>query len=72
MIDETNSLLSHEEWLVYSSLSDAWNTFITLQVLHESDTQEFSAGINALKNIVMSRPVSRELQKQGIGGYNHD
>lgn len=71
-IDETNSLLSHEEWEVYSRLSDAWNLFIKLERLHSQDNVEFMHHINALKNILMSRPVSRELKKQGIHGYIQD
>jgi hypothetical protein len=68
-IDETNSLLSHEEWDVYSKLSEAWNLFIQLERLHSQDNVEFSFHINALKNIIMSRPVSRELVAQEINGY---
>lgn len=71
-IDETNSLLSHEEWDVYSKLSEAWNLFIKLEKLHVQDNIEFMHHINALKNILMSRPVARELKVQGITGYVKD
>lgn len=64
-----DSLLTAEEWEVYSRLSEAWNTFIKLPEYHRQDRLDFTTHINALKSIVMSRPVERELQNIGIAGY---
>lgn len=68
------SLLTVEERDVYNLLSEAWNQFIKLEKLHEVDSQEFASFINGAKNIVMSRPVSRQLRQgyqnePGRGGY---
>ena len=68
-ISEENSLLSHEEWEVYSHLSLAYNAFIQLETIFPSDKADFERGINELKNLLMSRPVARELQQKGVGGY---
>lgn len=66
---KADSLLTSEEWGVYSRLSEAWNAFILLPELHKQDRPDFMVHINALKSIVMSRPVERELQDNGVGGY---
>lgn len=63
------SLLSEEEWEVYNTLSQAYNSYILLERLHMVDQIEFSQGINACKNILMSRPVARELRDQRFNGY---
>lgn len=64
-----DTLLTREEWETYSFLSDAWNAFINLEKLHVEDSKEFAFHINAAKNIVMSRPVSRELRDLDTPGY---
>lgn len=71
-INETDSLLSPKEWEVYSHLSEAWNTFIELDELFVTDREDFARHINAIKNIVMSRPVARELARQGVFGYQKE
>jgi hypothetical protein len=65
-------ILTPEEWDVYSLLSEAWNRFIELPIYHRQDHIEFAQSVNALKNIVMSRPVCRELQKQDWPGYEKE
>lgn len=62
-------LLTPEEWDVYSALSDAYNQFIALPVFFEGDWKDFSFHINALKSIVMSRPVEREMVQRNWAGY---
>ena len=64
-----DSLLSPEEWAVYDHLSEAFNSFIKLDKLHAQDAREFAFHINALKNIIMSRPVARELVEKQFTGY---
>lgn len=66
------SLLSEQEWEVYSHLSEAWNKFIKLELLHPNDNPEFAFYINGAKNILMSRPVERELKLQGSEPYQLD
>lgn len=62
-------LMTPEEWDVYSDLSDAWNQFIKLPVLFPNDNADFAYHINALKSLVMSRPVAREMVKRNWPGY---
>ena len=66
------SLLSDDEWEVYSCLSEAWNKMIQLESLHPNDNPEFAFHINAAKNILMSRPVARELKAKGSEPYQED
>ena len=70
-VDRSNEfpLLTPEEWDVYSRLSQAWNQYINLPVLFKGDETDFSYHINALKSIVMSRPVEREMVKRNWTGY---
>jgi hypothetical protein len=67
-VDRSNEfdLMTPEEWDVYSHLSAAWNEFIKLPVLFASDNRDFSYHVNALKSILMSRPVMREMVKHGL------
>jgi hypothetical protein len=67
--DNEPDILTPEEWDVYSLLSEAWNRFIQLSELHKEDTADFMRGINALKSIVMSRPVEKALQALDWPGY---
>lgn len=71
-VDRSNEfdLLTPQEWDVYSRLSEAWNGFIALPQLHHRDQPDFGDHINALKNIVMSRAVMREMIKRNWNGYN--
>lgn len=69
MSDKFSNLMTEEECNVYSKLSEAWNLFIALEVLHSEDRPEFARAINAAKNILMSRPVAREMQEQNVPGY---
>jgi hypothetical protein len=71
-ISEENSLLTHEEWDVYSDLSSAWNKFIKLPEYFGKDTPDFAFHINALKGIVMSRPVEREIAGQNPNYFDPD
>lgn len=65
MSDTKESLLTADEWEVYEFLTEAWNHFVKLEILFIGDRTEFSEHINALKNIVMSRPVVKEVRDQG-------
>jgi len=56
-----NSVLTQDEWDVYSLLSASFNAFLKLPHLYPGDQADFAHGINILKNIVMSRPTEREL-----------
>jgi len=58
-----DSLLSVEEWEVYSLLSEAWNKYVTLPSLFP-EQPTFAFHINALKSIIMSRPIEKELLEQ--------
>ena len=58
-----DSLLSVDEWQVYSLLSEAWNYYIELPV-YFPENPTFAFHINALKSIIMSRPVEKELLEQ--------
>lgn len=60
--DPENSVLTQEEWDVYSLLSIAYNAYIRLPILFQGDQREFAYSINILKNIVMSRAAERELK----------
>jgi hypothetical protein len=62
-------LLTPEEWDVYSRLSESFNEFIRLPVLTPIDQRDFAFHINALKNIVLSRAVAREMAKRDWPGY---
>lgn len=61
MSDMSESLLDELEWTVYDYLSKAWSEFIKLPTLHPNDRVEFAQAINVCKNIIMARPVAREL-----------
>ena len=71
IIDRSNEfpLLTPEEWDVYSRLSQAYNQYIDLPTLFVGDNVDFTYHINALKSIVMSRPVEREMVKRNWNGY---
>lgn len=58
------SLLTPEEQQVMRALAQAWNAFIALPILHEWDQREFMTIIHSAQEIVMSRPVKRQLSKQ--------
>jgi hypothetical protein len=58
--DMSDKLLS-EETKVLNSLADAWNLFIAMPELHQSDRQEFMQAIHAAQNIIMARPAYKEL-----------
>lgn len=70
-VDRSNEfkLLSSDEWDVYSYLSKAYNLFTDLPVLFKDDTTDFIYHINALKSILMSRPVEKEMLKRNRPGY---
>ncbi len=70
-VDRSNEfpLLTPQEWDVYSRLSEAYNEFIALPTLFKGDTTDFSFHINALKSILMSRPVEREMLARNWNGY---
>jgi hypothetical protein len=61
-----SSLLSNDEWSVYALLSSAYNFYIDLPILFSQDRSDFADGINSLKNLLMSRPVMRELNEENI------
>ena len=70
-VDRSNEfpLLEEKEWDVYSALSKAWNTFIELPLLHPNDNIDFAYHVNALKNIIMSRPVEKVMSGKEWNGY---
>jgi hypothetical protein len=70
-VDRSNEfpLLEDKEWDVYSVLSTAWNRFIELPTLHPNDNIDFAHHINALKNIIMSRPVAKIMAGMKWNGY---
>lgn len=59
-----NGLLEPNEVEIIDILADAWNKFLKLKVLHPNDTGEFLQAIHAAQNIVMSRPVAREMYQK--------
>jgi len=56
-------LLSNEEFAVMKALTEAWNLFLELPVIHEMHQQEFILHIHDAQRIVMSRPVSKQMRK---------
>lgn len=71
IIDRSNefALLTSNEWDVYSRLSQAYNQYADLPVLFKGDEIDFVFHINALKSLLMSRPVEREMLKRNWPGY---
>lgn len=61
-IPSADSLLNEQEWDVYSLLSASYSAFVALPVNFPGDQAEFALHVNALKNLLMSRPVEKELK----------
>lgn len=53
--------LSQDERLVIGILGQAWNAYLALPVIHQSDQGEFMQAIHASENVVCSRPAVRQL-----------
>ena len=58
------SLLTSEELEIVEALAVAWGKFIELPVLHPSHNREFEQGVHYLQRMIMSRPVSKQLNKK--------
>ena len=56
--------LESQEEKIINTLAEAWNEFVKLKVLHPSDNNEFMAAIHVAQNIIMARPVLREMYSQ--------
>ena len=56
--------LTEQERLVLSLLAESWNAYIQLDIEHTSDLLEFQQAIHQAENIIMSRPIMRELDKK--------
>lgn len=67
---DSNTSLTSNEMAVYNSLSNAYNQFIKLPILFNYDQPEFATHINALKNIVLSRPAVRLLNGEDYKPQN--
>lgn len=64
-----SSLMTPEEWNVYTLLNDAFTEYCNLPQLHQRDLLEFIHHSNALKALIMARPVARELITLGREPY---
>lgn len=49
---------------VMTALASAWNRFLKLPVLHESDNEEFMRAVHAAENIILARPALRFVDKK--------
>ena len=58
------SLLTPAELRVVSYLAEAWNEFVYLETIHQDDQREFREIIHAAQNLVMARPVKRQLNQK--------
>ena len=62
MNTESDQLLSPQEKIIIDHLANAWNTFLELPILHESDREEFMRAIHQAQLLVMARPVQSQLR----------
>lgn len=58
----SDQLLSSQERIVIDYLAEAWNAFIELPILHQSDREEFMRAIHQAQLLVMARPVQAQLR----------
>lgn len=56
-----DTILTPDEDEVINLLASAWNKYVQLKMLHPSDQEDFMRAIHSAQNIVMSRPVAREM-----------
>ncbi len=56
--------MTKEELEIIEILGIAWNKFKAIEVVHQSDNDEFMRAIHAAQNIVLSRQAMRELNKK--------
>ena len=55
--------LSKQEALIVKKLAEAWDEFLKLPVAHISDNIEFMHFIHGAQNIILARPIVRDLQE---------
>jgi len=53
-------MITEEEDVVVNLLAEAWEKFLGLEVLHNSDLREFEQAIHVAQNIIMARSVLRD------------
>lgn len=65
---ERDMKLKKKEDEILLILANAYNKFGDLPILHEADTEDFLRAIHMAQNIVMSRPVMRQINKENKEG----
>lgn len=58
-------LLSEKEQGILNLLADAWNEFAKLDPVHPDEAKEFCLAIHLGQQIIMSRPVMKEMWPNG-------
>jgi hypothetical protein len=58
--------MTDEERALVLALAKVWDSFLSLPVEHDDDTQEFRQGIHAVQRMILARSGRRE-----INGYRH-
>jgi len=66
-----DSLMNIQEWDAYSLLSAAFNAFLQLPSIFPGDQAEVGMHINAAKNVILSRPVMREMAAAYAASINN-
>jgi len=56
--------LTNDEMDVIIKLANAWSAFLKLPVVHNDDINEFRHFIHGAQNIVLSRPIFKQLNQR--------
>lgn len=64
---KSKTLLTPEEQMVMTKLSEAWNAFVKLKSVHPDEQNEMRCAIHQAQHLIMARPQAKLYYKEVMG-----